>query len=198
MTSRSVVLALALVAACTDDVPTLRVSTIAGTSVELAPPDDGIPPEFGHYRWEVSETPDGVVVAPPAAMTATITVTPITRGLYVYDRWFVGDSAAQLSARVIVYVTGARPVARIEGPMTVAVGETAIFDGSFSTTFERRLSTYQWRLALRPELSVATLAAADGETLAFVPDVAGRYKIELRVFDGQVWSVPASASLTVR
>lgn len=80
----------------------------------------------------------------------------------------------------------------------VAIGETATFEGSSSTSPEQRIQGYQWRLALRPSASTIALTDADQETLTFVPDVAGRYKIELRVFDGQLWSAPASATLTAR
>jgi hypothetical protein len=31
--------------------------------------------------------------------------------------------------------------------------------------------------------------------LTFVPDVAGDYGIELRVFDGELWSQPAGTTL---
>jgi len=194
--SRATAALVLVVAGCTDDVPTLRVSTMALTSVDLSLPDDRVPESFGHYRWEVSRSPDGVVVAPPTAQTPTVTVAPPKRGVYVYDRWFVGEASEQLSYHVVVTVSGARPLARVGGPMMVAVAEAAAFDGSSSTSSERRVVGYQWRLALRPELSTATLMIADQETLTFVPDVPGRFEIELRVFDGELWSVPASATLT--
>lgn len=83
------------------------------------------------------------------------------------------------------------------GPMTVAVGAVATFDGSSSTSSEARIERYQWRLALRPEASTATLTVVDQEMLTFVADMPGQFKIELRVFDGQLWSSPTSATLTV-
>ncbi|MBA3398141.1 MAG: hypothetical protein H0T89_36280 [Deltaproteobacteria bacterium] len=198
MTSKATLVLVLSIVGCTDDVPTLRVSTTALTSIELSPPDDGVPDTFGHYRWDVSQVPEGVFVAPPAAQTATITVTPLSRGVYVYDRWFVGEATEQLSYHVVVTVAGARPTARVGGPMTVAIGEAATFDGSSSTSTEARIEGYQWRLALRPEASTAMLTNADQATLTFVPDLAGRFKIELRVFDGQLWGAPTIATLTAR
>jgi hypothetical protein len=193
----SLVLALALVG-CTDDVPTMRLTTTAMTSVALSPPSDGLPDSLGHYRWDVRVSPDGLVVAPPGEQTATITVTPPKRGIYVYDRWFVSETTEQLSYHVVVTVNGAPPLARVGGPMMVAVGAAATFDGGSSTSFDARIEGYQWRLGLRPEASVATLTATEEETLTFVPDVAGRFEIELRVFDGQLWSLPTSVTLTAR
>jgi hypothetical protein len=194
----TLVLCALVLVACTDDVPTLRLTTSAMTSVRLSPPDDGVPDAFGHYRWAVALTPEGVVVAPPTEQTATITVTPPRRGVYVYDRWFVGKAAEQLSYHVVVTVTGTRPTARVGGPSMIALGEAATFDGTSSTSPDARVQGYQWRLAHRPATSAATLADVAQATLSFVPDVAGRYRIELRVFDGQLWGAPTSVILTVR
>jgi hypothetical protein len=119
----------------------------------------------------------------------------MTRGIYVYDRWFVGPAAEQLSYHVIVTVIGAAPIAVVVGPSTVAVGEGATLDGSTSTSPENRALSFQWRLALRPDTSTAGLADTASATLTFVPDVAGDYMIELRVFDGELWSQPATTML---
>jgi len=188
-------LALSLVA-CTDDVPTMRMTTTARTTVSLSPPSESVPDGLGHYRWSVSESPDGVVVAPLEAQTATISVSPPTRGVYVYDRWFVANTSEQLSYHVVVTVTGAPPTARVGGPMMIAIGDAATFEGGSSSSVDARIERYQWRLAIRPEVSTATLTDAGQETLTFIPDVAGKFKIELRVFDGQLWGAPTSVTLT--
>jgi hypothetical protein len=194
------VLVLAIVASsgCLEDVPTLYVSTTATISVELAPPDDQLPPSLGHYRWETVEAPPGVVTVDPTAETAMITIVPATRGIYVFDRWFVGQAVEQLSYHVVLSVDGAAPKANVIGPTTVTVGEAAMFDGSASASPEQRALAFQWRLASRPQSSTTGLAAADAVTLTFVPDVVGEYLIELRVFDGELWSPPAVVTLMAR
>lgn len=190
--------AIVACAGCIDDVPTLYVTATAMVSVELAPPDDRIPAAFGHYRWKLVEEPPLSNVPFPIAETASLTIRPTTRGIYVYDRWFVGEAAAQLSYHVVVTVEGAAPMARIVGPAMVAVGAATTLDGSTSASPEHRALGFQWRLALRPESSTTVFANSEDATVMLVPDVTGEYGIELRVFDGELWSPPAMVTLIAR
>ncbi len=196
MISRHVLtIALVACASCSEDVPTIQVTTTAMMTVQLSAPDDAIPDTLGHYRWEVVETPPDVTVPAPTDETATIMVAPPVRGIYLYDRWFVGQADEQLSCHVVVDVHGAPPRASVAGPAMVAVGDAATFDGTASSSPEHLALEYQWRLELRPESSTAALADATSSTLTFTPDVAGAYGVELRVFDGELWSDPATVTL---
>ncbi len=196
--SRVLALIVAVVTGCVDDVPTLEITTIARVAVELAPADDGIPAAFGHYRWELVEAPPTATDSSPTEETPFVSVEPTTRGLYVYDRWFVSDAAAQLSSHVIVTVTGASPVALVTGPAMLAVGDVATLDGNTSASPEERALEFHWRLSVRAEASTATLANTESSAATFVPDVAGTYSVELRVFDGELWSLPAAFTLVAR
>jgi len=191
---------IAASAGCADDVPTLYTATTALVGISLNPPDDHIPTNFGHYRWQLVEAPPGASTAGPSATeeTAIIVVTPPLRGIYAYDRWFVGQTAEQLSYHVVVTVDGAPPTAVVVGPTMVAAGAAATLDGSTSSSPERRALTFQWRLALRPASSITVLADASSATLTFAPDVAGDYGVELRAFDGELWSQPTMVMLTAR
>ncbi len=189
---------VALTVGCVQDVPTLYVSTTAMVSVDLVPPDDRIPDDFRQYRWELSVAPETASDLSPTELTAAISVVPTTRGIYLYNRWFVGPAAEQLSCHVVVTVNGATATALITGPSEAIVGMATTFDGSASASTERPVLEYHWRLAVRPASSSATLADAEGSGLTFVPDIAGTYGIELRVFDGELWSRPATATLTAR
>jgi hypothetical protein len=191
-------IAVVACASCSEDVPTIQVTATAMMTVQLAAPDDSIPATLGHYRWEVVETPPDVTVPTPTDETATITVAPPARGIYVYARWFVGQADEQLSCHVVVEVHGALPSASVAGPAMGAVGDAAVFDGTASSSPEHLALEYQWRLALRPESSTAALADATSPMLTFTPDVAGAYVVELRVFDGELWSAPATATLQAR
>lgn len=205
MTCKSL-LVIALVAGCTEEVPTLYATTTAKVGVELAPPDDNLPPAYGHYRWELLEAPynAAVVGLHDAAETPAISITPPLRGFYAYDRWFVGPAAKQVSYHVLVTVDGAAPTAAIAGPTTIGVGVPATFDGSASSNPEHRTLTYQWRLASRPGSSAAGLGDAMTSTptmlstLSFVADVAGKYDLELRVFDGELWSASNVLAFTAQ
>ncbi|MDB4956511.1 MAG: domain containing protein [Myxococcales bacterium] len=189
------VLAIAVGAGCTEDVPTLYERTTAMVGIELAPPDDHIPAGLGHYRWELVEAPPRATTSSPTEETAAIAIVPTTRGIYVYDRWFVGQAAEQLSYHVVITVEGAAPTARVVGPTMVAAGAATTLDGSTSASPEHRQLTFQWRLAVRPESSATVLADTASATLTLVPDVRGEYGIELRVFDGELWSQLAMATL---
>jgi hypothetical protein len=182
---------------CVDTVPTLHVATVVHRSVLLAPPDDQIPTEFGHYRWVLVTAPASATPPTPTEPTATVSLLMTRRGIYVYDRWFVSDAADQLSYHVVVTVDGAPPLARISGPTTGAVGQASAFSGAESSSAELRALAYEWRLAVRPQSSSAQLADSQNATVTVIPDVTGEYYLELRVFDGELWSEPAVRSLVV-
>jgi hypothetical protein len=199
MTSRPI-LALALLssAGCFEETPTLEVTTTALVTVELAPPDIRIPDTLGHYRWELTEAPPLGYTGSPPDPTPTILVTPHIRGIYKYDRWFVGEAADQLTYHVVLTANGSPPRARIVSPPMVTVGSATTLDGSSSTSPEQRVLTFSWRLAVQPASSTTALSNTEAPILTFVPDVAGDYGLELRVFDGELWSEPALATLAAR
>ena len=190
-------LAIAANTGCAVDVPTLYATTTALVSTALAPPSDNIPADLGHYSWELVESPVPLHESFDVG-TATLTVTLPTRGIYVFDRWFVGQAAEQLSYHVVVTVDGVAPMAKIVGPTMVVVGAATTLDGSTSSSSERRPLTFQWRLAIRPASSATELADTTSPMLMLVPDVAGDYAVELRMFDGELWSEPTMIMLAAR
>jgi hypothetical protein len=198
MTCRGVlVLVLATGTGCADDVPTLYATTTALVRIDLAPPSDNIPTALGHYSWELVESPVPLHESFDVG-TADLTVALPTRGIYVFDRWFVGQAAEQLSYHVVVTVDGVAPMARIVGSTMVVVDTATTLDGSTSASPESRMLSFQWRLASRPASSATELADTTSPMLMLVPDVAGDYGVELRVFDGELWSAPAMISLAAR
>jgi len=198
MTSSRLALALIVTGACSNEVPTLDVTATAQTQVTVAPPGDPVPIDRGHYRWELVDAPPTSDLLPPPDQTAMIAIRPPRRGVYAYERWFVGEAAQELSYFVIVTVGGAPPIPVVTGPTDAAIGELVRFDGTQSTSPEARSLSYEWRLATRPEASAAELDAATNLSAAVVPDVGGTYTIEPRVFDGELWSAPVSAMLLAR
>lgn len=192
-------LVLSVLVACgTGDVPTVEVETTSGVSTQLLAPDNHIPSDFGHYRWELVEAPAGTFTSSPLDTSATLSVTPPLRGIYVFDRWFVGQAADELTYHFIVTANGSIPIARIDAPTTASVGMATTFDAKSSTSAELRTLTYEWRLALRPASSTTAISDAKDQTVTLTSDVAGAYEIELRAFDGELWSQPATAKLSVR
>jgi hypothetical protein len=196
--NRTLVIAIAICGGCVQDVPTLYETATAQMNATLDPPDDHIPTDLGHYRWELVEAPPVEGVGDLWATTASITITPPSRGIYAFNRWFVGQADEQLSYHVILTVEGAAPTAVIVGPTSIPVGTATALDGSFSASPESLHLEFQWRLAIRPASSTADLADVSSPTLNLVPDVAGQYAVELRVFDGELWSQPAKTTLIAR
>jgi len=197
---RLLVVVLATCGACVQDVPTLYATATAQTSAELAPPDDHIPTDLGHYRWALVEAPPGRTAGDLSATTASITITPPGRGTYAFNRWFVGQASEQLSYHVVLTVDGAAPMAVITAiPTNVPVGVATALDGSASSHSPENLPlSFQWRLAVRPASSTAEIADVTSPNVNVVPDVAGPYAVELRVFDGELWSEPATIALMAR
>ena len=194
---RLLVIAIAASGGC-EDVLTLYETTTALAPIDLAPPDDHIPPDLGHYLWELVEAPPRGALIEFSAEDAAISITPPVRGTYVFDRWFVSEAAEQLSSHIIVNVEGASPTALIVGQTMATIGATATLDGQMSSSPEGLALTFAWRLAFRPASSTAEPGDATSSTLMLVPDVAGDYGIELRVFDGELWSQPAMTTLKAR
>lgn len=196
---RMLVIAIVVGAGCTADVPTLDLTTTALVDSVITPPDDNIPAGLGHYRWQLLESPIASALGPSASIvTPTLEITPPVRGIYAYDRWFVGPAAEELTYHIVVTVDGAAPMARVGGPTTAGVGTATTLDGSTSSSPEHRTLTFQWRLAVRPASSATELADGVSPSLMLVPDVAGDYAVELRVFDGELWSPPATATVSAR
>ncbi len=195
---RFVAIAIAL-GGCANDVPTLNVHATARERTLLEPPDDQIPTSLGHYRWELVEQPFTANLATLAGdQTATVVITPPTRGVYVLDRWFVTAAAEELSYHVDVTVEGVAPSATFTAPDMLMVGQPATFDGSSSSSPEHRTLSYEWRLLARPDGSATTIDDVAMPRMKITPDVAGPYEIELRVSDGELWSDPVTRALTAQ
>ncbi len=100
-----------------------------------------------------------------------------------------------LTHRFQVEVAGIPPVAAPQSETTaVALGSSVVIDGSASMSPEGRDLTYHWRLAAHPMGSETVVDQAGAQT-SFVPDVAGGYRVELSVSDGELWN-DEPASLT--
>lgn len=64
-------------------------------------------------------------------------------------------------------------------------GEFVDLDGSGSTATGEVSMSWRWELIDRPEDSDAEIAVTDGSRTGFIPDVSGRYEVELTVSHGE-------------
>jgi hypothetical protein len=87
-----------------------------------------------------------------------------------------------------------RPPTALVAPRHEAeTGKEVCLDGSPSGDPEGHTLSYRWRLVERPPGSRAEIAGGDGAAARLVPDAAGAYRVELRVADAALWSLPAVA-----
>jgi hypothetical protein len=87
------------------------------------------------------------------------------------------------------------PEAIVEPRLDAETGREVVLDGARSADPEGQKLEYRWRMIDRPPGSSAEVAGADGKAARLVPDAPGAYRVELRVADGTLWSLPAIASV---
>jgi hypothetical protein len=72
------------------------------------------------------------------------------------------------------------------------VGEALAIDGTLSGDPDGNPIEYRWTVEERPAGSSAEPTEAGDGGASFTPDAQGLYRLELRVHDGRLWSLPAS------
>lgn len=90
------------------------------------------------------------------------------------------------------------PEARVSAAPTAAVGALVELDGTGSQDPEGRALSFSWALLERPSGSaaLAEVESPAGSRARFRADVAGKYRVQLVVFDGNANSSPAEVSVT--
>jgi len=139
------------------------------------------------FAWTLLAQPDGSDLTLDAADTATASFTPPLDGDYVFEL-IVNDGRANSPPDTVTITAGPEantaPVALAGDDVAVVVGTEVVLDGSASTDPDGDPLTFAWRVATRPDASVAALVGADQESASFTPDIEGDYVVELIVNDG--------------
>ncbi len=150
------------------------------------------------FAWSVLEQPVGAAVELSDVTAVRPVFTPTELGTYIFALT-VSDSV-DVSAEVRVSITvkplNTLPVAKITGVLDGKVGAVIELSGETSFDLETPLTKYTWRL-VGPEGSSTNLAATQGLTTSFTPDLAGTYEVFLRVNDGTQDSEEQSQVLTI-
>jgi hypothetical protein len=152
------------------------------------------------YRWTLSARPAGSQATLSDAASVRPTFVPDLEGDYV-ARLVVNDGLLDSAPRSVTIHAGAGntpPVANAGLDQTSSVGATAFLDGSGSSDADGDPLIFEWRFVSKPEGSHAQLSGAATSTPSFFVDVDGRYVIQLRVCDDQVFSEPDTIVVTTQ
>jgi len=142
------------------------------------------------FRWELRSRPAASRAALTAAGTATPSFAVDVAGRYV-AALVVRDSRGAEATDTVTITTPNRPPSANAGPdVTVRVRDRAMLSGAGSSDPDGDPLTYRWRLLSRPAGSVAVPGPATGVASSLVPDLAGRYVLQLVVNDGRADSAP--------
>ena len=87
------------------------------------------------------------------------------------------------------------PIANAGPSQSAVVGETVTLNGSKSTDPLGLPLTYKWSLVSAPKGSKATISNPTAKIASFVPDLPGTYVVQLTVYDGFLYSSPATAEI---
>lgn len=148
------------------------------------------------YTW--------ILVSRPAGSLATLEnrtdVRPSFRidvpGSYVV-RLVVNDGSVNSDPdTVTISRTNSQPAAEAGRDETTAVGKTVRLDGSGSSDADGNRLQFAWSFESRPAGSAAVLSNPAGVAPTFVPDLPGRYIVQLIVHDGSAASVPDSVTIS--
>ena len=150
------------------------------------------------YSWAFASLPPGSTTFMTHPYTALPGFLVDVAGNYVATLT-VSNGVMSSSSNVTVSTSSASvpPVANAGPNQTLAVGSTAVLNGSASTSSSGKPLSYQWTLLSKPTGSAAALTGAATVSPSFVVDKLGSYKAQLVVNDGTA-SSPAAVTVTTQ
>jgi K319L-like, PKD domain len=103
-----------------------------------------------------------------------------------------------ISTRDTLSASNDKPIAKIDGTLTVELGQTVYLNGNLSSDPNGDKLSYRWTLVSAPEGSTAQVGKEkEAASFSVYPFTAGKYVIKLVVNDGYEDSEPAYATITV-
>ncbi|KJY96735.1 PKD domain-containing protein [Pseudoalteromonas piscicida] len=150
-------------------------------------------------QWKLTIRPSGSsanIIGKEQLLGATLT--PDLAGVYGIKA-LVSDGVSQSwSNTQLINVNSSgesKPSAFIAPISDITLGESIVLDGSQSRDPEGMPLSYIWRIAKQPGSD--TLPALQDAKIEFTPSVLGSYQIELKTFDGALYSEATSVTFNV-
>jgi len=146
------------------------------------------------YQWSLTGKPAGSVATLANPTTAMPKFTADVAGQYI-AQLIVNDGTVNSAPDTVIITAGTgntAPVANAGTDQIVAIGTTAVLDGTASRDADGNALVWKWGLMTRPTGSAAALSDPASARPSFVVDMAGEYVAQLVVNDGQVDSPPAT------
>jgi hypothetical protein len=171
--------------------------TVIGTVVQLNGSQSYSPGGLPiTYQWSFVSKPVGSNASLTGPTTATPSFAADVHGNYSI-RLTVTDSFGAASSPAIVNVSfnNVAPVANAGASQSVAVGQTVTLDGSGSSDANGDPLNYKWAFTSVPSGSQAVISNPTAQIASFVPDVAGKFVVQLIANDGFVDSLPSTVQI---
>jgi hypothetical protein len=173
---------------------TVHVGGTAQLNGSGTDPDQG--DAISAYRWEIKSKPDGSSASLSNATLPNPTMMLDKEGPYVLSL-VVTDSRGAVSApdEVVISTLNSKPTADAGPDQVIKFLNTPVqLDGSKSSDPDQDLLTYSWTL-IRPLNSNAALSDATAVSPTLVPDIYGKYEVQLIVSDG--WQNSATDTVII-
>ncbi|ABG40023.1 peptidase-like protein [Paraglaciecola sp. T6c] len=156
------------------------------------------------YAWTVVSVPSGsAVTALQNSTSVNPSFTPDVAGDYVFTLVVDDGEDSSIGDSVVVRVAQANvaPQADIQVSGDMLTGTQVALDGSASVDNDNgpQALTYEWQVISAPAgstINTASLVSQGTATTSFTADVAGTYRVQLAVFDGELTDV-VEASIVI-
>jgi hypothetical protein len=146
------------------------------------------------YLWSIAERPDGsqATIDDPTAVTPSFTAD--LYGTYLVNL-IVNDGELNSAIDTIKITANTRPQANAGEDQLVLPGTFVTLNGSGSYDAEETTLHYIWELVSKPTGSQASLQDPYSGITSFRADLAGLYKVNLMVTDGEIASETDSVTI---
>ncbi len=152
------------------------------------------------YQWQIVEKPEGSNPSLDDVSSITPKFTTNTQGEYLLSLVVSNSqSSSEPSYVSIMAYQNQPPLALVDTRNIITqVGSNTTISAARCYDPDYEPLNYHWELASIPDGSSVTLASNTSENLELTPDVAGKYKLSLKVDDDELFSDPISITVTAK